>query len=210
MPSWARDSSVKSWYFYLLAVLCFGVKRFHKAAVLIRYLEVKFPFQTRIQFLKEMLCLSIFLITLHNFFFTLFFSSEHSMQKGWAYWFSPFNWQTKGLYLQHPAWSEKGLLHPCTRLLAMWCDCSSLRPAAGFIAASVANAAGSKSREDASIHMAGHMARGYRLGVSSSKELPAQLSSRRDHISFDNRYGAVFPVFPTKNTSTRLRRAQTL
>lgn len=67
-PSWARDSSVNSWYLHLLAVLCFGTKRFHKAAVLVRYLEVKFPFQTRIQFLKEMLCFSIFLITLHVFF----------------------------------------------------------------------------------------------------------------------------------------------
>lgn len=63
--SCARYNGVNSWYFNLLAVHCFGC--FHKAAVLVRYIDSKFPFQTAITFLKEIFCFSVFQITLQVF-----------------------------------------------------------------------------------------------------------------------------------------------
>lgn len=92
MSSCARYSIVSCWYFHLPAVPCFGLKCFHRAAVLLRDVESKFPLQIRIWFLKEMLYFSIFQVTLQVVFFffppTFFLSLEHSVQKDWVDFFS--------------------------------------------------------------------------------------------------------------------------
>lgn len=62
--SCGRYNGTNSWYFNLLAGHCFS---FCKAAVSVRYIDSKFPFQTTITFRKEIYCFSIFQITLQVF-----------------------------------------------------------------------------------------------------------------------------------------------
>lgn len=51
--SCARYNGMNSWYFNLLAVHCFGLRHFHKAAVLVRYLTPNFHFKQQVSFLRK-------------------------------------------------------------------------------------------------------------------------------------------------------------